>query len=72
MRDQHEFANNCEAMREAFACELGCGHQVGAELVMGKQPIWSTWWGMVSGRAGSKRARSERAARQISAPLNPT
>lgn len=23
------------------------GHQVGAELVMGKQPIWSTWWGMV-------------------------
>jgi hypothetical protein len=48
------------------------GHQVGAELVMGKQPIWSTWWGMVSGRARSKRARSERAARQISAPLNPT
>lgn len=32
MRDQHEFANNCEAMREAFACELGCGHQVGAEI----------------------------------------
>lgn len=26
------------------------GHRVGAELVMGNHPIWSTWWGMVSAR----------------------
>ena len=27
-----EWANTCEALGAAFACEAGCGHQVGPEL----------------------------------------
>ena len=27
-----EWANSCEAMRDHFPCEAGCGHQVGTEL----------------------------------------
>mmetsp|Transcript_13347 Transcript_13347/g.43619 ORF Transcript_13347/g.43619 Transcript_13347/m.43619 type:complete len:609 (+) Transcript_13347:29-1855(+) len=29
---QLEFSHTCEALARAFACEAGCGHQVGAEL----------------------------------------
>lgn len=30
--EELEFVNNCPAMREAFPCEDGCGHQVGTEI----------------------------------------
>jgi hypothetical protein len=26
------FVNNCEALQSVFACEAGCGHQIGDEL----------------------------------------
>ncbi|CAE7941015.1 Mgat1 [Symbiodinium necroappetens] len=29
---QLEFANNCNALKQHFPCENGCGHQVGAEI----------------------------------------
>ena len=32
MQRELEWANTCEALGAAFACEAGCGHQVGSEL----------------------------------------